>query len=335
MSANPLVSVIVPIYNVKLYLRQCVQSIFKQSYQNLEIILVDDGSTDGSSELCDLLQKEDSRVKVLHKTNGGLSDARNFGLKHSTGDWVSFVDSDDWVSPIFIEAMLRAAIDINCDISAIPFGKPFKDGTKCALTESFGSISTAKSLPSSCVQRLMLYQKLDTGAQWHLYKKELLGDNPFPVGLYYEDLATLYKIIHKVDKVAVFNCRTLYAYRMRKNSIIRQTYRPIKAKSALLIADQLYKNMIAWYPNLASAASSRCFSVCRMVYAQALTESKTLTSAKQDCNELWNVLKHHCRVILCDPYARKRERIAAAIACLGKLPFDFFCKISRKAGLLQ
>lgn len=335
MSTNPLVSVIVPIYNVKLYLQQCIRSIFIQSYQNLEIILVDDGSKDGSGEICDLLQKEDSRVKVLHKPNGGLSDARNFGLKHSTGEWVSFIDSDDWVSPIFIEAMLRAAVDTNSDISAVPFGKPFKDGTECTLAESLDFISNVKSLPSAYVQRLMLYQKLDTGAQWHFYKKKLLGENPFPVGLYYEDLATIYKIIHKVNKIAILNCRNLYAYRIRNNSIIRQDYSSIKAKSALLIADQLYHDIIKWYPDFADAAASRCFSLCRMVYAQIPTGIRTSAETENDRAKLWLLLRRYRLTVLNDQFARKRERMAAGITCFGQIYFDLFCKAARKVGLLR
>ena len=101
MPNSNLVSVIVPVYNVKSYLQECFDSICRQSYQNIEIILVDDGSTDGSGELCDVLATKDDRTTVLHKENGGLSDARNAGLRIARGDWISFVDSDDYISPVF------------------------------------------------------------------------------------------------------------------------------------------------------------------------------------------------------------------------------------------
>lgn len=335
MIGEPLVSVIVPVYNVKRYLEECVSSLVAQTYRNIEILLVDDGSTDGSGALCDRLARTDSRIRVLHKPNGGLSDARNRGLREASGEWISFVDSDDWVSPIFIEALLRAALDSGCEISAIPFGKPFRDGNACALADSLASMAPAKPLASPCVQRLMLYQTLDTGAPWRLYSREPLGVDPFPVGLYYEDLASVYRIVRRVDRVAVLNGRDLYAYRMRRDSIIRQEYKHIKAESALRIADRLYRDITAWYPDMAAAAASRCFSVCRMVYSQVPTGADATVDANRDRDELWAVLKRHRAAIVFDAHARKRERLAAGIACLGRAPFDLFCVAARKAGLLQ
>lgn len=334
MRPNNLVSVIVPVYNVKQYLEECFTSICNQTYQNLEIILVDDGSTDGSGDLCDGLVKRDPRSRVLHKPNGGLSDARNYGLRFANGDWVSFVDSDDYISPIFIEILHNACVETGCKISAVPFGKPFNDGDSCTLVDSTDSVVAAKALPSLDVQRLMLYQTLDTGAQWRLYAKELLGIDPFPKGLYYEDLASIYKIIHKVDTVAVVDCRELYAYRMRSNSIIRQEYKHIKGKSALIIANQLYRDICNWYPNLRKAAASRCFSVCRMVFAQIPSE-KIVSSQRQDEDSLWSVLSLHRKTVLGDKEARPRERLAAFIAYFGKRAFSLFCFVARGLGLLR
>ena len=170
MSADPLVSVIVPIYNVEDYLEECVRSIIAQSYRKLEIVLVDDGSEDRSGLICDELAAIDDRVVAYHKENGGLSDARNYGLAKSHGEWISFIDSDDYISPVFIEALLRAAINAGCDISAIPFGKPFSDADRCELLTSLPTIPI-ETLDSHSTQRLMLYQALDTGAPWRLYRK--------------------------------------------------------------------------------------------------------------------------------------------------------------------
>lgn len=148
MDSTSLVSIIVPVYNVDCYLEKCVSTLVVQTYGNIEILLVDDGSTDGSGTLCDRLAERDSRIKVLHKPNGGLSDARNCGLRQASGEWVSFVDSDDWVSPVFIEALLRAALDTGCEISAVPSGKHFKDGDACVLVDSLDLVAPAKPLPS-------------------------------------------------------------------------------------------------------------------------------------------------------------------------------------------
>ena len=169
---------------------------------------------------------------------------------------------------------------------------------------------------------------------WRLYAKAPLGIDPFPKGLYYEDLASVYKIIHKVDSVAVVDCRELYAYRMRSNSIIRQEYRHIKGESALIIADQLYRDICNWYPDLSEAAASRCFSVCRMVFAQIPTINSHSRQI-QDTDSLWSVLSLHRKAVLRDREARPRERFAAFVAYFGKSAFSLFCCVARGLGLLR
>lgn len=335
MADSNLVSVIVPVYNVKSYLQECFDSICRQSYRNIEIILVDDGSTDGSGELCDVLAANDDRTAVLHKENGGLSDARNAGLRIAQGDWISFIDSDDYVSPIFIEVLLNAVLQTGCGMSVIPFGKPFNDGASCELVDNPDLIPSAETMDSYDAQRRMLYQSLDTGAQWRLYSAGSLGPDPFPVGLYYEDLASVYKTIHKLDKVAVVDCRGLYAYRMRGDSIIRQDYKHLKGESALLIADELFSNVSIWYPDLVDAAASRCFSVCRMVFAQAIASENTSEYAINDSKKLWAVLRKHSKVVVLDTSARKRERLAAFVCFLGLRAFRLFCFGCKRIGLLR
>lgn len=335
MNEKPLVSVIVPVYNVEDYVRECVDSILNQSYADLEVILVDDGSTDSSGAICDEYKNRDSRVTVLHKENGGLSDARNHGLAHAHGDWVSFIDSDDWVSPIFIEALLDAALDTGCPIAAVPFGDPFQDGKECTLVGSLNDVPRPHIFDSHEVQRLMLYQQLDNGATWRLYQRNTLGVDPFPKGLYYEDLASVYKIIHRVDRIAVVDCRRLYAYRMRRTSIIRQNYRHLKGESARTVAGQLYRDVTTWYPDLARAASSRCFSLCRMVFAQIPDGRKATQEERNDRAFLWGILAYHRHTVLHDPYARKRERLAALIACMGEGLFTLFCKACRRMGMMR
>lgn len=337
MANSNLVSVIVPVYNVKSYLQECFDSICRQSYRNIEIILVDDGSTDGSGQLCDVLARNDDRTTVLHKENGGLSDARNAGLRIAQGDWISFVDSDDYISPVFIEVLLNAVLKTGCEMSAIPFGKAFSDGSECELVNSLDLVPDAELVESHEVQRRMLYQSLDTGAQWRLYSKSSLGVDPFPVGLYYEDLAIVYKIIHKLDKIAISDCRGLYAYRMRGDSIIRQNYKHLKGESALKISDQLFADMSNWYSDLTDAAASRCFSLCRMVFAQVPVSSAdgSFPEFKADADDLWNVISRHRKAVLLDSSARCRERLAAAFALTGRSAFERFCRLCRKFGLMQ
>lgn len=328
-----LVSVIVPAYNVERYIRECIQSITDQTYSNLEIIIVDDGSTDSTGTICDSLADHDNRITVIHKPNSGLSDARNMGIAHSHGEWIAFIDSDDFVAATFIETLIKAAYSNKCEIAAIPFGRPFKDGETCILnpvdnTRSI-SIETAHE-----VQEKMLYQAYDTASQWRICKSDIVNKHTFPSGMYYEDLAIVYKYIHDANRIAIVNDAELYAYRLRSNSIIRQRYNHLKSKSALTIGPQLVLDIQKWYPDLRNAAESRIFSLYRMVFAQIPFNSST-PQEKSDQAQLWIGLKSYRSTVLHDPHARRRERLAAAIASLGKTPFSIFCLLCRKFGLMQ
>lgn len=113
------ISIIIPVYNVKKYLNDCIQSVINQTYNNLEIILIDDGSTDGSGDYCDEIAKKDSRIFVYHKTNGGLSEARNVGIKISTGKYITFIDSDDYIENLYIETLYNSLIEYKADIAIV------------------------------------------------------------------------------------------------------------------------------------------------------------------------------------------------------------------------
>lgn len=353
MADYPLISVIVPVYNVEAYVRECVESLVAQTYPNFEIVLVDDGATDSSGAICDELVAANENVTCLHKENGGLSDARNYGLARSRGEWVSFVDSDDYVSPIFIGTLYNAATKFECPVAAVPGGKDFRDGEPCRLVEKIRPVTpeaprgvrdgqenevrpvVAAPLGARDVLYKMLYQQIDTGAQWRLYRREVLGEDPFPKGLYYEDLASTYKFVHRAGKVALVDCRELYAYRKRCTSIIRQSYRHVKGYSAATVAGQLYQDISVWYPDLIKAASSRCFSVCRMVFGQVPTGVGASKQDAEDRKALWEVLCRHRSVVAYDSEARPRERLAARIACMGEGPFTAFCHLARRMGKMQ
>ncbi|MGO5462903.1 glycosyltransferase family 2 protein [Bifidobacterium animalis] len=330
-----LVSVIVPVYNVEKYLRKCVQSIIDQSYHNLEIILIDDGSTDSSGSICDEFAGQDKRITVIHQRNAGLAEARNHGVKQSDGEWISFVDSDDFIANTFIETLLNTAVDNDCEVAGIPFGTPFKDGETCELHPQADESTRTTVETEHDMQRDLLYQKVDTSAQWRIYKADFVRKNPFPAGLYYEDLAAVCNIIHDARQVAVVDDSGLYAYRMRSNSIIRQQYSHIKGESSLIVGPQLIKDITDWYPDLEVAAESRAFSLYRMVFAQIPTGRHATAQEHADRRALWGRLKQHRATVARDPHARSRERLAAGIACLGEGAFSLFCTLCRKMGLMQ
>lgn len=281
---KPLISVIIPVFNVEKYLQICIDSVINQTYHNLEIFLIDDGSTDSSGKICDDYKIKDSRIIVIHKENGGLSDARNVGLNLCSGQYLSFVDSDDFVSPFFIEILYNAMKKNNCDIALLKDSLNFWDCEP--INESFASSNNDyDSIYLNSLEALnyMFYQVIPTGAQFKLYRKELFNNLRFPYGFYYEDVATTYKTL-LAAKNAVIVDSNVYAYRMRKNSIIRQPFTK-KKLSALYIFDQIISDTQLKENDLMDAAKSRCFSMLYSVFLQIPWDNK------KEINEAWKRLK--------------------------------------------
>ena len=226
-----LISVIVPIYKVEPYLDRCVQSIVEQTYQNLEIILVDDGSPDNCPAMCDAWAAKDSRIKVIHKENGGLSDARNAGMDVAIGEYIAFVDSDDWVSADYINAMYRAIQNTGAEIAAcdvvVAYGHERQDSPDpdrplriCSAEEAIGDILTGTGF------RAVAWNKL--------YKSSLLIQERYPVGKYHEDEFFTYRILGKAEKL-VYVDWGLYYYFQRPGSIMNSmSFRHLDALDAYL-----------------------------------------------------------------------------------------------------
>lgn len=228
-----LVSIVVPIYNVEEYLRECIDSICTQTYENIEIILVDDGSTDTSPEICDTYQKIDSRIRAFHKNNGGLSDARNYGLNVATGEYIAFIDSDDYIDESFVKNLLQAAEENDADIAVCSYRKVYdkpiqKYGNINYIAETVSGISFLKSLYSG--------KHSDMGfVAWNkLYKKKLFTDHEiiYPKGRIYEDTFTTYKLLYYTKKVALIDY-AYYSYRIRPGSIMQSSMTVKKCKDWL------------------------------------------------------------------------------------------------------
>ncbi len=216
------ISVIIPVYKVEAYLDDCLRSVVEQTHQNLEIILVDDGSPDNCPAICDAWASKDSRIRVIHKENGGLSDARNAGLDMASGDYVAFVDSDDWVKPNFLKTLLSALNTEDADISA------------CAIVSCFPDHSETWGCPSYAVTDseatlAMLYRDTDypVAAGNKLYRRELWASLRFPVGKLCEDAFTTYQLVHRAKKIVQLP-QALYCYRIRPNSIMTSQFTPKK-----------------------------------------------------------------------------------------------------------
>lgn len=217
MSRNPLISIIVPIYNVEKYLNKCIDSIINQEYKNLEIILVDDGSPDNCGRICDEYKGKDSRIKVIHKKNGGLSSARNAGLDIATGDYIGFVDSDDYIEPSMYSKLLQAMTEEKCPLAICGTTYVFEDGKRIEKTPA-GNVLVMNF--EEALTEMNQYRYFDMGAWSKLYSAKLFTGIRFPVGRLSEDFFIMFRIFDKAQK-AVFVSDPVYNYVQRKNSISR------------------------------------------------------------------------------------------------------------------
>ena len=209
-----MISIIVPVYNVEPYLRKCLDSIVGQKYSDLEILVIDDGSTDESGAICDEYAKKDSRIRVFHTSNFGLSAARNLGVENARGDYLGFVDSDDWIEPDMYEALLNCAEETKSDVSCCGYYRHYSNKEiERPITSVKSSYEGEALIPAAMkVNVFGLYA-------WNkLYKRCLFNDCMFPQGMLFEDIATIWRILVKCGRVScVPNC--LYHYNIRKNSL--------------------------------------------------------------------------------------------------------------------
>ncbi len=215
-----LISVIVPIYNVEKYLRKCVDSLINQTYKNLEIILVDDGSPDNCPKICDEYAKQDSRIKVMHKENGGLSDARNAGMKVARGEYISFIDSDDWIKSEMIEDMYNRMIEDNSDLVSSGVLWVDEDGVEIRnATVSENCVLNTEQ----AIKELINDGKLKQHVWNKLYKTDLIKNILFDKGKYHEDVFWSYKVIGESKRISIEK-NSYYFYVQRSESIMGEKY---------------------------------------------------------------------------------------------------------------
>ena len=242
-----LISVIVPIYKVEAYLDDCVRSIVAQTYPNLEIILVDDGSPDRCGEMCDAWAAKDSRIKVIHKPNGGLSDARNAGLQIAAGDYIAFVDSDDWIEPQMYEKMLAAMKAEQAEICACRIRSCYPD--HCV---EWGCPEYRATEPEQTLAMLYNDTAYPVSAWNKLYRRELWETLRFPVGKICEDAFTTYLLVHKAKHIVQLP-EAFYNYRIRPESIMTSRF-SIKRMDEEEVWRVNYEFMKEHYPRIYPAA---------------------------------------------------------------------------------
>ncbi|RDY57596.1 glycosyltransferase [Flagellimonas nanhaiensis] len=220
---NNLISVIVPVYNAEQYLQRCVKSICKQSYRNLEIILVNDGSFDGSAALCDSLAESDKRIKVIHQENGGSSIARNTGLDNATGDIIGFVDSDDHLDSLMFEQMLELMISNNLDVIEIERDNPSK---KKDFDHKFQIENRNQAF-----QRVISTSSFQVWKR--LYRKSVVDDMRFIPNIIHQDVFYTIDVLNRIRSIGHLNS-PLYSYNRENESVIRSKYTAMKRDIAMM-----------------------------------------------------------------------------------------------------
>lgn len=214
---NSIISIIIPVYNVEQYLDKCIQSIVQQTYKNLEIILVDDGSPDNCPKMCDVWEKKDNRITVIHKENGGLSDARNKGLDIAKGEYFYFCDSDDYISEETIESLYEKSIATEADITVGNYAIVTND---YEFPQHFPRITVDKD---NAFEMLLQYSQMSIA--WNkLYRRDLWNDFRFPYGKVHEDDFTGYLLIDKCSKIACIEDVTYY-YFQNEESITKSKFK--------------------------------------------------------------------------------------------------------------
>ena len=301
--SQPLISVVIPVYNVERYLERCVASVRDQTYRNLEILLVDDGSPDRCGAMCDDFAKADERVRALHKKNGGLSDARNFGIEAASGEYVAFVDSDDFIEPDMMEVLLRLIQQYGADIATCGVYNCYPDKTTLLYERmeegcvdgatAFGYILEGKRIPATICNKLL--------------SRPLLETLRFPVGRLYEDAfftADLMPLVHK----AAYTTEPKYHYFHRAGSITTTRF---KSKDMDIVAayDKTRELVERDYPSLTRLADFRC------LWAHFVVLDRML--ATQDYRSfpefapVVRYLKKHAFSAASNPHFTKGRRVAA------------------------
>lgn len=311
--SEPLISVIVPVYNVEKYISACVDSILAQTYTKLEILLVDDGSTDSSGALCDEYARRDVRVRVIHQENGGLSNARNTGMQTAQGTYFAFVDSDDFIAGDYIAYLYEMIEKHHAQIAVCGYQKVYPgDEYSCyrGRTGNHNSVDSEKVYSTEEGLQQLLYQRGIISSAWgRLFDASLFMYTDvmqFPVGKLHEDVAVMYRLFEAADTI-VCGDESKYYYLQRADSIVNQQF-DRRRMDYIAFTGECIQFMEDFYPNLRKAAVSRHFGAC----FELLSCIENNNSYRIEYEQLVNEIKKYRHIVLWDANARLKNRLAAA-----------------------
>ncbi|MBR5233560.1 MAG: glycosyltransferase family 2 protein [Clostridia bacterium] len=310
---TPLISVIIPVYNVEKYIDRSISSVIEQSYKNIEIILVNDGSTDNSGNICDTFAEKDCRIKVIHKSNSGVSAARNSGIETATGDYLCFIDSDDYVSTDYVKHLFETAVKYNTDITTSNQYKIWHDGKQLELFTQKAPYGTVTLKSGIETLSDMLYGKTCYATCCcKLYKKEIFSDIRFPQYRMGEDSFTMYKCFLKAESVA-----HLYQpdyYYVQHESSAMHTVDFSKFYDYIELSDAFMRIVTKDYPELFLPAVNRLIENNFWVYMKMRTQPDKY---QKELNHIIRNIKTFRKYALKDKNVCLRTRTACLLSFFG------------------
>lgn len=313
-----LISVIVPVYNAEMYFSACLDSILTQSHRNLEIIVVNDGSSDFSLKIAESYAQKDDRIKVYNQENKGVSEARNVGISVATGEYFSFVDSDDILLPKSLELMMSVIKKYEVDIveGKIIYGE---DPHRLKYKET---VTTKIYTPEKAIENVLYQHKMLPSVWGKLFKANLFEDIRFKKGIIYEDLDILYKIYEKSSHIA-YTDFPVYFYRHNEQSLIH-SWRPDRL-NVLAVTEDIENYIAEKYPHLLDAARDRRLSANFNMFALC-----SIHGDNENAEKCWEHIKKNRLKSLLQPRVRLKNKAGVLLSYFGKKIFRFSSRIVYK-----
>ena len=310
------VSVLVPIYNSEKYIKRCLESIINQTYKNLEILLIEDGSEDNSYNIIKKYQEKDDRIKIYQIVNNGVADARNKAVENSTGEYITFVDSDDYIEKDYIETLYSNLKKYNSDIAVCNCYNIIEE-TNIKTYKTFGIDKVQEYTNFQAVENLFYYLFLRHSPWGKLYKKEVWNNIIFPIGKNYEDLAILYKLFLNSNKI-IYIPEEKYNYVIRKGSIVHNEIRKSDIEAILEYTKAILEDIKKNYPNLTPSAEYLT-GYLSLVLWRKIPEGKYKEYLK---NVEDNIKKYRWKIIK-NKKVNKKQKLLFILSYFGRNIYSF------------
>lgn len=313
----PKISIIIPVYKVEKYLERCLDSVLNQTLTDFELLLIDDGSPDRSGEICDAYAARDSRIVVIHQENGGPSKARNTGLDAARGDYIGFVDADDYIEPQMYETLYQNIIEYQADISVIGFRKVFDGYCRTAAYDRMERVllNQKEALWEALRCRRFIMVPWDK-----LYRRELLQGHRFPVGMLYEDSVFNADVFREEGIKVVFDPVVCYNYVQRGGSTMNSGFNP-KQMDYITVWQRNYELLLPDYPDFKRLLDWRRYSAYFTVLDQLALSEPNYRDLKYT-QDILTALKKETLAVLCNPYFTYKRRVLAFCAFFMPCVYD-------------